>query len=300
MDYVVSDSSLISVADAIREKGGTSEELAFPQEWIDSINNNMFNLEEIAYHRYGVNMATDPRHPQFVLNLDGITKLYPYAFYRATSIKRVESNTLKIFNSAANDTTQGDGGFVFANCNYLQSVYLPEFIFPGSQGNQFASCLYLTDVYMPKLGAIAYRMFTSCVRLEKVAFPGLQSASPMNKQGFSGCSSLVVCDLGPTTKLDQQEFSSCRVLTTLILRRTGSITQLGNINAFTGSPFASGQAGGTLYVPQDLIDSYKAATNWKTILEYTKDGALQNQILPIEGSYYETHYGDDREIPTTE
>ncbi len=293
MNYVVSDTSLTSVADAIRERGGTSEELAFPQEWIDSINHNMFNIEEIAWHKYGQGQEN------FVLNLDGITKLYPYAFYRDTYIIRVESNTLLIFNAAANDTTQGDGGYVFANCSNLQSVYLPEFVFPGNQGNQFYMCSKLTDVYMPKLGAIAYRMFSSCVRLVKVAFPHLNSASPMNKQGFSGCANLEVCDLGPTTKLDQQEFASCQKLSTLILRRTGSITQLGNLNALTSTPFASGKAGGTLYVPQALIDSYKAATNWKTILQYTKDGALQNQILPIEGSYYETHYGDDREIPTT-
>jgi hypothetical protein len=63
-------------------------------------------------------------------------------------------------------------------------------------------CSKLTDVYMPKLGAIAYRMFSSCLRLVKVAFPNLNSVSPMNKQGFSACASLEVCDLGPTTKLD--------------------------------------------------------------------------------------------------
>lgn len=37
MNYVVSDTTLTSVADAIREKGGTSEELQFPQEWIEAI-----------------------------------------------------------------------------------------------------------------------------------------------------------------------------------------------------------------------------------------------------------------------
>ena len=65
---------------------------------------------------------------------------------------------------------------------------------------------------------------------------------------------------------------------------------LSNVNAFTGA-FASGGTGGTLYVPQALIASYQSATNWSTILGYAN-----NQILPIEGSIYETQYADGTPI----
>lgn len=41
--------------------------------------------------------------------------------------------------------------------------------------------------------------------------------------------------------------------------------------------------GGYVYVPEAVISDYKAATNWSTVADY---------ILPIEGSYWETHHSD--------
>ena len=87
-----------------------------------------------------------------------------------------------------------------------------------------------------------------------------------------------------------QVFTGCSVLKTLILR-PASLVSLGNINNFNSTPFASGGTGGTLYVPQSLISSYQSATNWSTILGYAN-----NQILPIEGSIYETQYADGTPI----
>lgn len=81
-------------------------------------------------------------------------------------------------------------------------------------------------------------------------------------------------------------FSNNKALTEIILRMP-SVKSLANINAFTLTPFASGGAGGTLYVPQSLISNYRSASNWSTILGYS-----QNSIVAIEGSYYETHYAD--------
>ena len=53
-------------------------------------------------------------------------------------------------------------------------------------------------------------------------------------------------------------------------------------------------------MPRAQIENYKNATNWSTILSYTKsDGeTLQNQILPIEDSIYETQYADGTLIST--
>lgn len=82
-------------------------------------------------------------------------------------------------------------------------------------------------------------------------------------------------------------------LSTIILRYSYVIT-LGNVSCFNNTPFASGKAGGTLYVPSALVATYQAATNWSTILGYG-EGA-QNQILPIEGSIYENAYADGTPI----
>jgi hypothetical protein len=85
---------------------------------------------------------------------------------------------------------------------------------------------------------------------------------------------------------------NCPELDTVILRRD-SIVTLSNGNCFSSTPFASGGAGGALYVPQALIADYQAATNWSAILSYEN-----NRILPIEGSIYETQYADGTPITT--
>lgn len=70
-------------------------------------------------------------------------------------------------------------------------------------------------------------------------------------------------------------FANNSNLTSLTLP-SETLVPLANTNAFTGTPFASGNAGGTLYVPSSLIASYQAATNWSTILGYST-----NQIQAI-------------------
>lgn len=75
-------------------------------------------------------------------------------------------------------------------------------------------------------------------------------------------------------------FNGATALNVLVLRKTSSIVPLQNINVFTNTPFASGKAGGTLYVPSSLISSYQSATNWSTILGYSN-----NQIKSIESTH---------------
>ena len=70
-------------------------------------------------------------------------------------------------------------------------------------------------------------------------------------------------------------------MTTLVLRNDTVVT-LANINAFQGTPFASGGTGGTVYVPAALIESYQTATNWSTLYA---SGTCN--FAAIEGSEYE-------------
>lgn len=85
-------------------------------------------------------------------------------------------------------------------------------------------------------------------------------------------------------------FNNDSNLKTLILRKA-ALSVLSNINAFNGTPFASGKAGGTLFVPADLIPTYQSATNWSTILGYDN-----NSIKAIEGSQYEHAYANGTTI----
>lgn len=108
---------------------------------------------------------------------------------------------------------------------------------------------------------------------------------------FNGCTSLLAIDTLQFQTRAASVCQNCSKLSTLIIRSSTVTSTLYNINVFTGTPFADGKAGGTLYVPQALITSYQSATNWSTILGYAN-----NQILPIEGSIYETQYADSTPI----
>lgn len=115
----------------------------------------------------------------------------------------------------------------------------------------------------------------------------------MGTYAFGGCKKLELVDCGWVQNVSSTAFNGDTVLTTVILRRTDTITTLSGTGAFANTPFKSGGTGGTLYVPQDLISSYESATNWSTILGYAN-----NSIQAIEGSQYETHYADGTPIPT--
>lgn len=122
-----------------------------------------------------------------------------------------------------------------------------------------------------------------------VAFPKITSVTNYNG---SNNTPLYGLDFAALSSLNSYAFTKNTGMKTLVLRRMSAPVTLGNINVFSQTPFASGNAGGTLYVPAALIEAYQAATNWSVILAYST-----NQILPIEGSIYETQYVDGTPIP---
>lgn len=93
---------------------------------------------------------------------------------------------------------------------------------------------------------------------------------------------LEVCDIGKAKSIAANTFANCYKLQTLIMRRT-SVTTLANVSAFLNTPVRGRNSlTAKIYVPEALIDDYKAASNWKTI-----DGYGFVEWLPIEGSEYE-------------
>ena len=104
-----------------------------------------------------------------------------------------------------------------------------------------------------------------------------------NATAANACQYLEVCDIGKPNSIAANTFANCYKLQTLIIRRTGSITTCANVSAFLNTPLR-GRNGLTakIYVPEVLIDSYKAASVWSTI-----NGYGYVEWLPIEGSEYE-------------
>ena len=97
------------------------------------------------------------------------------------------------------------------------------------------------------------------------------SAATIEQYAFNGCTALTEVDLTSTSPVTIQAnaFAGCTQLTHLIIRST-TVSTLSATSALTGTKIASGN--GAIYVPAELVDTYKAATNWST---------YASQIYPI-------------------
>lgn len=235
---------------------------------------------------------------------ESVTAVNPPANGYQAYLGEIESTSHAIEDALINNTVSGvyrnDRVTYVAAQRFRGQEQLTEIIFPNVEeiaSTAFYYCTNLERIYMPKLRTIGPQAFAGVSKAKIMAFPVLSSVS-------NGCfgwnstvtrSELEVLDLGGSdseASIANNAFVSTS-LRVLILRNS-SITQLANIGAFLRTPFASDGAGGTIYVPRELISAYQAAVNWSTIL-----GIENNSILSIEGSEYEHNYADGTPVPVT-
>ena len=135
----------------------------------------------------------------------------------------------------------------------------------------------------------------------KITSATIKNSTLLYASAFEGCTNLKTVDYSqPGIGLFNRGniFKNCTKLDTLILRSTTFGRMVYN-NCLSGTAFASGGAGGTIYIPKVLYDElgtgsandYKAATNWSTYDEYGTITWAQ-----IEGSQYENYYADGTPI----
>lgn len=166
------------------------------------------------------------------------------------------------------NTCTSIGQYAFASCDGITSFRaggaistLGTYTFNGASGH----VMQVREIHMPNLGtSIALNL-------------NFGSTTAANS-----CQHLEICDVGKAKSIAANTFANCYALGTLIMRRT-SVTTCANVNAFLNTPIR-GRNGLTakIYVPEALIDDYKAATTWKTI-----DGYGYVEWCAIEGSEYE-------------
>lgn len=141
-------------------------------------------------------------------------------------------------------------------------------------------CTGLEKVTAPNATQIGTTAFLYCSKFYTAVFPSLKVAW---NTAFSQCTKLESADFGGTPGSGEglqgtSLFNSDSLFGALVLR-SNAVWTLKNINAFQNTKFASGKAGGTLYVPAAMISAYQAATNWSVILGYEN-----NQIKSIEST----------------
>lgn len=192
--------------------------------------------------------------------------------------------TREISGTYTNDRITKVGHYGFGGCENLTSINLPNVVTIGSSG--FINCGLLKNVTLPKVTSVGDNGFNS-TGLESISLPActtLGGASffatrqlvlailPLvtSVPGFCfNYSSVQKIDTSSLTSIKNSAFYNTKQLDTLILRNS-SVCALENVNAFQDTKIAAGT--GYIYVPDNLVDSYKTATNWVT---------FANQIKPI-------------------
>lgn len=176
---------------------------------------------------------------------------------------------------AAELTAVGSGAF--QNCTKLETLKINAVKQYGSY-YLFAGCTALknVDYRFTEGGGYGSYCFKDCTALEEIILYANTA-----QQMFGNCTSLKKVDIRSGNLAGYICFDNCTALNTLILRPESVCTMHG-VNVFNKTPFAEGGTGGTIYVPEALIDAYKVAANWSTL-----DGYGTITWAAIEGSEYD-------------
>ncbi len=284
VDSTQLNSDLTSVANAIRTKGATSGQLVFPAGFVSAIG-------DISGDGGGNANVSQDANGYIVLD-DAAP-----SGGGGSSLEEYLANTLTTYENSAIETIERS--YFFACGDAMDSVSFPNL----TQINALyglGQCR-AKSIYAPKLTFANRYGFADCPRLEKLALPSWAMRSTYNTDNiFNGCTALTHIDLGPNTERfgSNLTYRNCP-LQIIVIRTPAAVAIMQNAACFNGTPFASGGAGGTIYIPKALYDhlgdgtalDYKAATNWSTI-----DGYGTITWAQIEGSIYETQYADGTPI----
>lgn len=154
---------------------------------------------------------------------------------------------------------------MFRGSEKLESVSFANVTSIGDYAISFNE--HLASINLPLCTNAGEGAFYSNYSLIFINLPKLET---IGEQGFEYCDVLETIELPSITSIPAECFLQCSSLESLILSGSTMAT-LSHTNAFTGTPIAEGL--GYIYVPADLVDTYKAATNWQ---------AYANQIVAIQ------------------
>lgn len=187
----------------------------------------------------------------------------------------------------ANDAV-GSERAVWKGNTHIEEISMALYDVTSNAKSMFSGCSALKKLNLPSLSRLVDGTIRYCTSLQAMNFP---SVTYVEAHSARDCTNLKAIDFSKTVRIAGGEaFMNDTSLDTLVLR-SDTFCQLDTTNNFTNTPFASGGAGGTLYVPSALISTYQSANNWSTILGYA-----DNQIKAIEGSIYEHAYADGTPI----
>lgn len=187
------------------------------------------------------------------------------------------SNLLTVDLTGLNTSKVTNMSTMFRFCESLTSVNLRgiDTSLVTSMSSMFYRCniasVDLTGLNTSKVTNMS-SMFQVCDSLEYVNMGGLDTSKVTNMSyTFGTCSNLKYVNIsGWTTESITNNgymFSSCPKLEAVVID-SPTVFRLTASTAFNNSGISKGA--GFVYVPDDLVDEYKTATNWTTVADQIK------------------------------
>lgn len=255
---------LTDVANSIREKKGTTELIPasdFDTE-IESIETGGGStvtkgiiINECDENGY----ATD-------VSLVGMTSI-PSHYFAVDSYDYANALSKFVKNIQLPSGVTSIGHSAFRNCKNLALTSLPARI-TSIGSSAFSNCTNLALTSLPEgITNIESGAFRSCTSLALTSLPS--GVGSIETQAFQDCTNLaeMTC-LGNITRINNDAFYNCTKLSKFALPNITSVPTLSSTNNFYNTPIANGT--GYIYVPDNLVESFKSATNWSTYADQIK------------------------------
>ena len=141
----------------------------------------------------------------------------------------------------------------------LQKLNLPDAI-TGIGESAFRQCINLSLTKLPNsLMNMGAYCFSNCSKLAIKEIP--EGVTELLNSTFAMCTSLTEITIkGNIKKLNYGVFNNCSNLSKLVMPNITAVPTLLSTDAFSSTPFMSKI--GAIYVPDELVDSLKSASNW--------------------------------------
>ena len=195
-----------------------------------------------------------------------VTYIKDSGFIRNTKLKSIvlPESIIDIGRNVENYPSIEAGGSAFEGCTALEDITIKGSL-ETLRKNTFNGCSSLKSITLPEsLTLIQYNAFKDCSSLESITIP--DKVTTIEKQVFSQCTSLKSVIIGESvTSIGKNAFNECKALATITCKGETPATLESGAFMKDKTDFYTGATTKyikNIYVPSEVVDTYKAAKGW--------------------------------------
>lgn len=276
-EYLIKDTTLTGIADAIREKTGETGQII-----VSDMATKIGEIDtDVSIDYENTRAATMSNYCFYNLNglrsvsFTKLGKVAEYAFSNCSNLVSADFAKATAINAYAFDNCRSlvsincplgttVSSYAFRNCSNLVNINIP--LFTNIAGSCFDGCSSIESIDFSALSNVAYASFRNCFSLHSVNIPSVQYIEQL---AFYNCSNLSYIKFsGQGGHIDNEVFRGCTNLEAVVITTDILPPTLYNVDAFYETPIANGT--GYIYVADTLVDSYKTAENWSVYASQIK------------------------------